>query len=72
MVKTIAISDEVYQKLIIMKREDESFSELFDRLAKCPNSHQVLTKLRLSVVLEKEQKDKILTEISKKRSERRR
>ncbi len=72
MVKTITIRDEVYQKLIVIKREDESFSELFDRLAKCQDSRQILTKLRASVEFEKEQKEQILTEISKKRSERRR
>jgi len=67
MVKTITIRDEVYQKLIVIKREDESFSELFERLVKCQDSHQILTKLRASVEFEKEQKDQILSEISKKR-----
>jgi len=72
MVKTITIRDEVYQKLIVIKRENESFSELFDRLANCQDSRQILTKLRASVEFEKEQKEQILSEISKKRSERRR
>ena len=71
MVKTITIRDEVYQKLIVI-REDESFSELFDRLAKCQDSRQILTQLRASVKFEKEQKEQILSEISTKRSERRR
>lgn len=72
MVKTITIRDEVYQKLIVIKREDESFSELFDRLAKCQDSRQILTNLRASIEFETEQKEQILSEISTKRSERRR
>jgi len=32
--KTITISDEVYKKLLKVEREDESFSELFERLEK--------------------------------------
>jgi predicted CopG family antitoxin len=72
MVKTITIRDEVYRKLIVIKREDESFSTLFERLADCQDSRQILTKLRASVEFEKEEKEQILSEISKKRSERRR
>ena len=72
MVKTITIRDEVYRKLIVIKREDESFSTLFERLADCQDSRQILIKLRASVEFEKEEKEQILSEISKKRSERRR
>jgi predicted CopG family antitoxin len=68
MVKTITIRDEVYRKLIVIKREDESFSTLFERLADCQDSRQILTKLRASVEFEKEEKEQILSEISKKRS----
>ena len=32
MVKTITIKDDVYKKLTLEKRKDESFSDLFDRL----------------------------------------
>lgn len=72
MVKTITIRDEVYRKLVVMKRKDESFSELFDRLVECQDSRQILTKLRASVEFEKEEKEQILSEIAKKRAERRR
>ena len=72
MVKTITIRDEVYRKLVTIKRKGESFSELFDRLAECQDSRQILTKLRASVEFEKEEKEQILSEISKKRAERRR
>ena len=72
MVKTITIRDEVYRKLMTVKRKGESFSELFDRLAECQDSRQILTKLRASVEFEKEEKEQILSEISKKRAERRR
>ena len=33
MTKTLTIRDEVYNKLLTIKREGESFSELFERLA---------------------------------------
>ncbi len=72
MVKTITIRDEVYRKLVTVKRKGESFSELFDRLAENQDSRQILTKLRASVEFEKEEKEQILSEISKKRAERRR
>ena len=72
MVKTITIRDEVYRKLVTVKRKGESFSELFDRLAESQDSRQILTKLRASVEFEKEEKEQILSEISKKRAERRR
>jgi predicted CopG family antitoxin len=71
-VKTITIRDEVYRKLVTVKRKGESFSELFDRLAENQDSRQILTKLRASVEFEKEEKEQILSEISKKRAERRR
>lgn len=71
MVKTITIRDEIYRKLMTVKRNGESFSELFDRLAECQDSRQTLTKLRASVEFEKEEKEQILSEISKKRAERR-
>jgi len=32
--KTITIKDELYRDLLKLKRKDESFSELFERLAK--------------------------------------
>jgi predicted CopG family antitoxin len=72
MVKTITVRDEVYRKLMVMKREDESFSDLFDRLAECQDPRQILTKLRAPVEFETEEKEQMLSEISKKRAEKRR
>ena len=72
MVKTITIRDEVYRKLLTVKRKGESFSELFDRLAENQDSRQILSKLRASVEFEREEKEQILSEISRKRAERRR
>jgi predicted CopG family antitoxin len=69
LVKTITIRDEVYLKLLAIKREDESFSELFDRLAECQDSRRTLIKLRGSV--EFRDKDKMLSELYSSRAERR-
>ena len=69
MVKTITIRDEVYRKLMTVKRKGESFSELFDRLAECQDSREILTKLRASVDFEN--KEELLSDISKKLAERR-
>jgi predicted CopG family antitoxin len=69
MVKTITIRDEVYHKLVTIKRKGESFSQLFDRLAECQDSRQILTRLRGSV--EFEDKEQMIAELSKKRAERR-
>jgi predicted CopG family antitoxin len=71
MVKTITIRDEIYQKLIQIKREDESFSQLFDRLTECRDSRQALIQLRGSVQLTDEETKQILAEIREKRAERR-
>jgi predicted CopG family antitoxin len=57
MVKTITIRDEVYQKLIGIKRKDESFSELFDRLAECQDSRQTLAALRGAVEFQADEKE---------------
>lgn len=74
MVKTITIKDDVYKKLIAQKRKEESFSDLFERLAK-NNLHSgidALKKLRESRIdLDKNVKKKILADIASKRSERR-
>jgi predicted CopG family antitoxin len=70
LVKTITIRDEVYRRLLAVKKEDESFSELFDRLAEGKNPLETLTKLRASVEFRK--KDELLSEISSARAERRR
>jgi predicted CopG family antitoxin len=69
MVKTITIREEVYTALTKVKKKDESFSELFDRLLKSTSSIGLLTKLKGSIELK--QKTKILSEIYSKRLEMR-
>ncbi len=67
--KTITIRDEVYRMLVRMKRKDESFSGLFERLAKSRKNVDVLKELRATVRFEK--KNALLKEIYEKRMERR-
>jgi len=67
--KTITIRDEVYRKLLTVKRENESFSELFERLAEGVSPIETLTKLRGCV--EFKDKEKMLSEIQALRAERR-
>ena len=69
LVKTITIREEVYNKLIAVKRTDESFSQLFERLVEDINPVETLTKLRGSI--EFKAKEKMLSEISALRAERR-
>ncbi len=65
--KTLTIKESVYKKLLLMKKKDESFSELFERLS---NSNlEVLKKMRGCNTYEK--KDEMLREIDEKRKERR-
>lgn len=68
-VKTITIRDEVYKMLMSIKRKDESFSKLFERLVKSRSSADVLRELHSSV--EFEEKAALLKEIYEKRQERR-
>ncbi len=70
MVKTITIREEVYRKLLTVKRKDESFSELFDRLAESKDPLETLSKLRASVEFRK--KKEMLSGIYSSRAERRR
>jgi len=67
--KTITIRDEVYKKLAAVKRRDESFSELFERLVRGTNSVEVLGRLKGS--MEFKNKEKTLSEIQALRAERR-
>jgi len=67
--KTITIRNEVYNKLLTVKKKDESFSELFERLVENKNPLETLTKLRASV--EFKEKEKMISEISASRTERR-
>jgi len=69
MTKTITIRDEVYHKLLAIKREDESFSELFERLAEGSNPSETLRSLRGCV--EFADKERMLSEIRGARAERR-
>lgn len=69
MVKTITIREEVYRKLLTVKKNDESFSELFDRLAESKDPLETLSKLRASVEFKK--KKEMLSEIYSSRAERR-
>ena len=69
MPKTINIKKSVYDELIRFKKENQSFSELLDRLVKSQSKKELLLSLRGSV--EFEDKEKLLMEIEKKRWEKR-
>lgn len=69
--KTITIRDEVYRKLLRVKRENESFSELFDRLIEGVSLTEVLRGLRGCIVLDEDDKEKMLSEIYAARAEHR-
>jgi len=68
-VKTITVRDEVYRKLIAVKREGESFSELFERLVEGIHAIEILKRLRGCIELEN--KDEVLLRIYTAREERR-
>ncbi|MBS7634656.1 antitoxin VapB family protein [Candidatus Bathyarchaeota archaeon] len=67
--KTITIKDDVYKKLLMVKREGESFSELFERLIENVSPLETLKKLRGCV--EFKDKEALLKEINAARAERR-
>lgn len=69
MTKTITIRDEVYRKLLLVKNEGESFSELFDRLVEGVSPLETLKRLRGCV--EFRDKPKMVSEINALRAERR-
>lgn len=69
MAKTITIRDEVYRKLLKVKREGESFSDLFERLIEGARPLETLRKLRGCV--EFRDKEVLLKEIYAARAERR-
>ncbi|MEM2135003.1 MAG: antitoxin VapB family protein [Candidatus Jordarchaeaceae archaeon] len=69
MTKTITIRDEVYEKLLWIKREGESFSDLFERLLESMDPIETLKRLRGCV--EFSDKEKMLSEICRERAERR-
>ena len=65
--KTLTIKATVYEKLLAMKRENESFSDLFERLSK--NNVATLRKLHGCTAFEK--KEQMLKDIEQKRKEQR-
>ncbi len=69
MVKKIAIRDEVYGKLLAIKGENESFSELFERLVECNSPVDALKKIRATV--EFTDKEAMLSELRSKKAEKR-
>ena len=70
MSKTITIKNSVYDELIGFKKENESFSELLDRLVKSQSKREMLLTLRGS--MEFENRDEFLAGIKDKRLEKRR
>jgi predicted CopG family antitoxin len=69
MAKTLTIRDQVYDKLVLLKKKDESFSELFERLVEGTASLESLRRLRGSV--EFKDKQQMLAEIEARRAGRR-
>ena len=69
MSKTITIKKSVYDELRGLKKENESFSDLLDRLIKSQSKEDLLKSLRGSI--EFDDKEKLLKEIEKKRREKR-
>ena len=69
MAKTISIKKSVYEELKAFKKENESFSELLDRLVKSQSRKNILESLRGSI--EFENKEKLIKEIENKRWKRR-
>jgi predicted CopG family antitoxin len=65
--KTLTIKESVYKKLLMMKRKDESFSDLFKRLS--DSNIEVLKKMRGCNTYNN--KEEILKEIYDKRKEKR-
>ena len=69
MPKTITIRKTVYDELLKAKKENESFSELLERLVKSEDKKQLLLALRGSVIFI--DKKGMLKEIQDKRWEKR-
>lgn len=65
--KTLTIKESVYKKLLLMKREDESFSDLFERLSQ--SNLELLKKLRGRLTYD--DKEELLKDIYEKRKEKR-
>ncbi len=69
MPKTITIKKSVYDELIGFKKENESFSDLLERLVKSQSKNELLLSLRGSLVFEN--KEELLRDMEKKRWEKR-
>ena len=67
MTKTITIRDQIYKKLVLIKGENENFSELFERLTQETPPQETLKKIRGSIKFK--DKEKMLQEISNLRDE---
>lgn len=65
--KTLTIKESVYKRLLVMKRKDESFSDLFERLSR-PNI-EILKKMRGCHTYK--DKEEMVREIYEKRKEKR-
>jgi len=72
MVKTLTIRDDVYKRLAALKGKDESFSELFERLAEHRGSLELLRRIRGSIkVASATEKEAFLRQATVKREEKR-
>jgi len=72
MVKTLTIRDDVYQRLAAIKGKDESFSELFERLAGHRGSLELLMRIRGLIEFETaDEKEAFLHHATSKREEKR-
>ncbi|MEM0135298.1 MAG: antitoxin VapB family protein [Thermoplasmatales archaeon] len=69
MLKTITIKKSAYYELIALKKENESFCELLDRLVRLQSRKDLISLMRGTV--EFEEKEKLLMDIEKKRREKR-
>ena len=65
--KTLTIKESVYKKLLLMKKDSESFSDLFERLSN--TNLKALRKMRGCNTYEN--KEKIMKDIYEKRKEKR-
>ena len=72
MVKTLTIRDDVYARLTAIKGKDESFSELFERLAEHRGSLELLRRIRGSIEFATPaEKEGVLRQATAKRDEKR-
>ncbi len=70
--KTLTIRDEVYEKLASMKRQGESFSELFDRLVRDRSSVELLRSMRGTMEFDgPAEREALIRDITAKRNEAR-